>query len=95
MYATIMEDVFPTGKLHFVKNINNLQQPGFYYATVKSDLPFPILPHRRVQESPKLGYNNITESYDIVFSNGRFTELYTSYELNFFIQNGGKLENLE
>lgn len=91
MYGNIMQNDFPTGELRFVKNITNLEFPGFYFVTVNSsEMKIPILPHKSNIEKEE---NIWDESWkkEMLFTNGKFEGLYFYEELELFIKEGGKI----
>jgi len=77
MYAQCMKYKFPMGKSFFKNTDLNLKDIGLHSVKVFSDMEYPILPSY---------YNK-----KLFFLNGAFTGIFTHIELNFFIENGGKV----
>ncbi len=77
MYAECMKNKFPVGKPFFKTKNLSINDIGLHAVKVYSDNDFPILP---------LHYNK-----KLLFPNGNFYNIYTHIELNYFINNGGKI----
>jgi hypothetical protein len=58
-----MLEEFLFGDLFFEENIENIENDGFYYVNVESNLSIPLLPYKSNLKS--------------IFSNGRFFDLYS------------------
>jgi hypothetical protein len=80
MYGSCMKEKFPCGKGYF-KNSKDFILPGFYTATVKSNLKIPLLPLR-------------IKNGKTLYPNGRFTTCLSRDEFIFFIENGGIVEKI-
>lgn len=80
MYGSCMKEIFPFGNPWFSKP-KDFQMPGFYVATVYSNLKIPILPIR-------------TKNNKIIYPNGKFTTCLPRDEFVFFLNNGGIVEKI-
>ncbi len=78
MYSQCMEEKFPIGEGYFKNENLNYKDIGFHCIKYKSDMEYPILPHR-------------SEEGKLIFSNGIFTGCYWYEEIQLFIENGGEL----
>lgn len=80
MYGSCMKELFPCGSPQF-EIPRCFSKPGFYTATVYSNLEIPILPVR-------------TKKGKILYPNGRFTTTLTKDEFEFFQEKGGQVNKI-
>lgn len=83
MYTNRLMDKYPYGEYIINSNVENLNNIGFYYVTVRSDMEIPILPFRD-ETTGKL-----------LFPNGVFSGLYWWEELILFKNNGGEIIKID
>jgi hypothetical protein len=91
MYGEIMKSDFPTGELKFLKYVENINKPGFYYVKVKSyEMKIPVLPFKIKENIDESIWGDKIEG-DVLFLNGEFEGLYYSEELKTFENAGGRI----
>lgn len=79
MYAECMKNNFPVGKGMFKTNKLNINEIGLHCVEVFSEMSYPILPFHQNKK--------------LLFPNGKFIGIFTHIELNYFLQNNGKILN--
>lgn len=82
MYKQSMLENFPCGKHKILTNNLNLEVPGFYSIEFESNLEYPILPHRKLDNNK------------LMFSNGKMTGIFFFEEILLFLNNGGKINKI-
>jgi hypothetical protein len=80
MYGSCMKEKFPCGK-SFFSIPSDFINPGFYTATVISNLKIPILPLR-------------SKNRKIIYPNGKFTTCLPRDEFIIFLEKGGLVEKI-
>ena len=81
MYNNLLLGYFPVGEPTIIECPPNMQEPGFYYIKVESNLERPLLPQRK--------------SSRVVFENGIFEGLFWIEEIQLFEELGGKILKIE
>jgi hypothetical protein len=90
-----MRNKFPTGNLSKNSTAVELKKPGFYYIKAEDNAEPPILPHRK-KETRRQNFIYSAERernnhHETIFTNGSVDGVYTNYELELFLEHGGKI----